>query len=563
MGISEILGLLGGLALFLHGMQMMSSGLEAAAGARMKSILEQLTANRFLGVLVGAAITAVIQSSSATTVMVVGFVNAGMMTLGQAVWIIMGANIGTTVTGLLIALDVGELAPMFAFVGVVLMVFIKEPKLQHIGQILAGLGVLFIGMGMMSSSMSPLRDSEPFIRIMSTFSNPLLGILAGAAFTAVIQSSSASVGILHALASSGVISYASSVFVLFGQNIGTCITAVLAAIGTNRNAKRATLIHLMFNLIGTAIFTTLFVLFPIAAVVEGTLVLPGEVGRTLSHLIPTDPMAQIAMTHTVFNITTTLVLLPLGNYLAKLAIRILPDQAVETEDQESMTLAYLTPIQAGGKEGGLGVSAIVIDQLRNELNRMLSMARDNVADSFRAVLARDQEQLVQVEQREEYIDFLNREISRYVSHLISIETNEQGSAVVSSFFTISGNIERIGDHADNLAGYTRMLVGKNISFSETAQSEISAMRDISLEAISALLHYQAGQPQWLSEVAQMEQKIDDMTDSFRRGQLQRMKEGTCNQEACILYSELLTDFERIGDHVLNIAEELTKAQTGL
>ena len=563
MGISELLGLLGGLALFLHGMQMMSSGLEAAAGARMKSILERLTANRFLGVLVGAAITAVIQSSSATTVMVVGFVNAGMMTLGQAVWIIMGANIGTTVTGLLIALDVGELAPMFAFVGVVLMVFIKEPKLQHIGQILAGLGVLFIGMGMMSSSMSPLRDSEPFIRIMSTFSNPLLGILAGAAFTAVIQSSSASVGILQALASSGVISYASSVFVLFGQNIGTCITAVLAAIGTNRNAKRATLIHLMFNLIGTAIFTTLFVLFPIAAVVEGTLVLPGEVGRTLSHLIPTDPMAQIAMPHTVFNITTTLVLLPLGNYLAKLAIRILPDQAVETEDQESMTLAYLTPIQAGGKEGGLGVSAIVIDQLRNELNRMLSMARDNVADSFRAVLARDQEQLVQVEQREEYIDFLNREISRYVSHLISIETNEQGSAVVSSFFTISGNIERIGDHADNLAGYTRMLVGKNISFSETAQSEISAMRDISLEAISALLHYQAGQPQWLSEVAQMEQKIDDMTDSFRRGQLQRMKEGTCNQEACILYSELLTDFERIGDHVLNIAEELTKAQTGL
>ena len=563
MGISEILGLLGGLALFLHGMQMMSSGLEAAAGARMKSILERLTANRFLGVLVGAAITAVIQSSSATTVMVVGFVNAGMMTLGQAVWIIMGANIGTTVTGLLIALDVGELAPMFAFVGVVLMVFVKEPKLQHIGQILAGLGVLFIGMGMMSSSMSPLRDSEPFIRIMSSFSNPLLGILAGAAFTAVIQSSSASVGILQALASSGVISYASSVFVLFGQNIGTCITAVLAAIGTNRNAKRATLIHLMFNLIGTAIFTTLFVLFPIAAVVEGTLVLPGEVGRTLSHLIPTDPMAQIAMTHTVFNITTTLVLLPLGNYLAKLAIRILPDQAVETEGQESMTLAYLTPIQAGGKEGGLGVSAIVIDQLRNELNRMLSMARDNVADSFRAVLARDQEQLVQVEQREEYIDFLNREISRYVSHLISIETNEQGSAVVSSFFTISGNIERIGDHADNLAGYTRMLVGKNISFSETAQSEISAMRDISLEAISALLHYQAGQPQWLSEVAQMEQKIDDMTDSFRRGQLQRMKEGTCNQEACILYSELLTDFERIGDHVLNIAEELTKAQTGL
>ena len=428
---------------------------------------------------------------------------------------------------------------------------------------LGGLSLFLFGMSVMGQGLERAAGSKLKTILERLTSSPVKGFFLGVVVTAVIQSSSASVGILQALASSGVISYASSVFVLFGQNIGTCITAVLAAIGTNRNAKRATLIHLMFNLIGTAIFTTLFVLFPIAAVVEGTLVLPGEVGRTLSHLIPTDPMAQIAMTHTVFNITTTLVLLPLGNYLAKLAIRILPDQAVETEGQESMTLAYLTPIQAGGKEGGLGVSAIVIDQLRNELNRMLSMARDNVADSFRAVLARDQEQLVQVEQREEYIDFLNREISRYVSHLISIETNEQGSAVVSSFFTISGNIERIGDHADNLAGYTRMLVGKNISFSETAQSEISAMRDISLEAISALLHYQAGQPQWLSEVAQMEQKIDDMTDSFRRGQLQRMKEGTCNQEACILYSELLTDFERIGDHVLNIAEELTKAQTGL
>ena len=558
MGISEILGLLGGLALFLHGMQMMSSGLEAAAGARMKSILERLTANRFLGVLVGAAITAVIQSSSATTVMVVGFVNAGMMTLGQAVWIIMGANIGTTVTGLLIALDVGELAPMFAFVGVVLMVFVKEPKLQHIGQILAGLGVLFIGMGMMSSSMSPLRDSEPFIRIMSTFSNPLLGILAGAAFTAVIQSSSASVGILQALASSGVISYASSVFVLFGQNIGTCITAVLAAIGTNRNAKRATLIHLMFNLIGTAIFTTLFVLFPIAAVVEGTLVLPGEVGRTLSHLIPTDPMAQIAMTHTVFNITTTLVLLPLGNYLAKLAIRILPDQAVETEDQESMTLAYLTPIQAGGKEGGLGVSAIVIDQLRNELNRMLSMARDNVADSFRAVLARDQEQLVQVEQREEYIDFLNREISLHISHVIAYETNQQASAVVSSFLTISGNIERIGDHADNLAGYTRMLNRRDIAFSQAAQQEIVSMQDICLKGIQQLLSDQAGSVEWLTQVSALEQRIDDMTRDYRRSHLARMQSGECSAEGGILYSELLTDFERIGDHILNIAQELSK-----
>lgn len=563
MGITDVLALLGGLALFLHGMQMMSSGLEAAAGSKMKEILERLTANRFLGVLVGAVITAVIQSSSATTVMVVGFVNAGMMTLNQAVWIIMGANIGTTVTGLLIALDVGELAPLFAFIGVVLMVFVKDPKIQHIGQILTGLGVLFIGMDMMGAAMSPLRESEAFIRVMSTFSNPFLGILAGMLFTAVIQSSSASVGILQALANTGVIAYANSVFVLFGQNIGTCITAVLASIGTSRNAKRTTIIHLMFNIIGTVVFTTLFLLFPITHIIDRTLVLPGTLGSALQALMPGTPAGQIALTHTSFNIVTTLMLLPLGNYLAVLARKILPDQAQAAETQEKMYLAYLKPILPGGKEGGLGVSAIIIDQLRHELNRMLSMARDNVADSFRAVLARDATQLEQVEEREEYIDFLNREISRYVSQLIAIETNEKGSAMVSSYFTISGNIERIGDHADNLAGYTRMLVGKGIEFSEEAQSEICAMRDIALEAISNLLYHQAGQPDWLAEVAQMEQRIDDMTDQFRAGQLNRMREGTCNEEACILFSEMLTDFERMGDHVLNIAQELTKAQTSL
>ena len=237
MKITDIFGLLGGLALFLYGMQMMSAGLETAAGNRMKQILEKLTASRFLGVLVGAAITAVIQSSSATTVMVVGFVNSRMMTLTQAVWIIMGANIGTTVTGLLIALDVGVLAPLIAFAGVVLIVFFKNPKLHPIGQIMAGLGVLFIGMDMMSAAMVPLRDSQAFISLMTRFSNPLLGILAGAVFTAIIQSSSASVGILQTLAASGLIGLPSAVYVLFGQNIGTCITAVLASIGTSRNAK--------------------------------------------------------------------------------------------------------------------------------------------------------------------------------------------------------------------------------------------------------------------------------------------------------------------------------------
>ena len=556
MQMTDFLSLLGGLALFLYGMQMMSSGLEAAAGSRMKQILERLTANRFLGVLVGAAITAVIQSSSATTVMVVGFVNAGMMTLNQAVWIIMGANIGTTVTGLLIALDVGALAPLIAFAGVVLVVFVKNPQLQHIGQIFAGLGVLFIGMDMMSAAMAPLRDSEAFIGIMSNFSNPILGILAGMIFTAIIQSSSASVGILQALANSGVIAYANSVFVLFGQNIGTCITAVLAAIGTTRNAKRTTIIHLMFNIIGTCIFTALFLLFPIAHVIDGTLALPGSFGAFLAGALPDSPAGQIALTHTSFNIITTLLLLPLGNYLAKAAVKLLPDRPEDKD--EHMHLEYLTPIQTGSKESGLGVSAIQIDQLQHELHRMLLMARDNIAASFRSVLDRDEEELAQVEHTEEYIDFLNKEISLRVSQVIAYETNQQASAVVSSFFTISGNIERIGDHADNLAGYTRMLNRRKITFSPEAQEEITAMRDICMECISQLLSPQAGSVEWLSQVSALEQRIDDMTRDYRRSHLQRIQSGNCTAEAGILYSELLTDFERIGDHALNIAQTLDR-----
>lgn len=558
MQMSDFLGLLGGLALFLYGMQMMSSGLEAAAGSRMKMILERLTANRFLGVLVGAAITAVIQSSSATTVMVVGFVNAGMMTLNQAVWIIMGANIGTTVTGLLIALDVGELAPMFAFVGVALVVFVKKPQLQHIGQILAGLGVLFIGMDMMSSAMSPLRESEAFINLMSTFSNPLLGILAGAGFTAVIQSSSASVGILQALANSGVIGLPSAVFVLFGQNIGTCITAVLASIGTSRSAKRATIIHLLFNVIGTMIFTLLFLIFPIAYVIDGSLTLPGALGQTIAGLMPASHAGQIALVHTSFNIITTIVLLPLGGYLAKAAVKILPERPEDKADQ--LHLEYLTPIQISSKDGGLGVSAIYVDQMQHELRRMMEMAKDNVEASFRSVLNRDEEELEQVEKTEEYLDFLNKEISLHVSRLITYETNEKASAVVSSFFTISGNIERIGDHADNLAGYTRMLNKRNISFTGVAHEEISAMRDICLEGINDLLSLNAGNVEWLADVSALEQRIDDMTSDYRRNHLERMRDGECSDEACILYSELLTDFERIGDHILNIAQEMAKVQ---
>ncbi len=540
MNITHFFSLLGGLALFLYGMQMMSNGLEAAAGNRMKQILEKLTANRVLGVLVGAGITAVIQSSSATTVMVVGFVNSGMMTLRQAVWIIMGANIGTTITGQLIALDVGMLAPLFAFIGVAMVVFIKAPKVEHIGQIVAGLGVLFIGMDMMGAAMEPLQESEAFISLMTKFSNPVLGILAGMVFTAIIQSSSASVGILQTLATNGLIAFPSAVFVLFGQNIGTCITAVLASIGTNRCAKRTTIIHLMFNIIGTTIFTTVCLLFPLAEFIEG--------------LTPGRPAAQIANMHTLFNIVTTLILLPLGTGLATIAEKILPDKETETEAVARPALNY--DAMSGNKK--LGFSAIHLEQLKAEIEYMLKLAKSNVGCCFDAVLTCDLDTMKKGEKTENEIDLLNKEISQYISKILIHEKTSADIASIEEYFTITGNIERIGDHAINIGGYVDVINRKGISFSEQAKEEIEKMKEISEEAMTLLLEKSDDTTKWLSTMAAMEQRIDDMTSNYRESHLNRMREGKCSEEACVLFSEMLTDFERIGDHALNIAQSYAK-----
>ncbi|WP_270914062.1 Na/Pi cotransporter family protein [Allofournierella sp. CML151] len=534
MQLANVLSLLGGLALFLYGMHMMSGGLEAAAGNRMKSILEKLTANRFLGVAVGAGITAVIQSSSATTVMVVGFVNSGLMSLRQAVWIIMGANIGTTITGQLIALDVGALAPLMAFAGVALVVFFKNPKLHNYGSIVAGLGVLFIGMDMMSAAMKPLADEPAFVSLMTHFENPILGILAGAVFTALIQSSSASVGILQALAASGAISFSSAVFVLFGQNIGTCITAVLASIGTSRNAKRTTLIHLMFNIIGTIIFTIVCVLFPLPALVAS--------------FTPENIPGQIANMHTLFNIVTTLLLLPLGTQMAALTERILPEPAEKTEEEkrEMMGLAYLDKTT-------LGSSAVWLGKLQQELGRMLDLASENVDAAFQAVISGLDEKTEKAIRTEELVDLLNKEISHYVAKAMVRETNAEDSAAVASGFRIAGNIERISDHAMNILGYGQRLEKENIQLSDDALKELMEMRAVCAKA----LRYLHGDSR-LDNAAKLEQTIDDMTTRFRENHMQRMKNGECSDEGCILYSEILTDFERVGDHVLNIAQELSR-----
>lgn len=537
MEVVDILNLLGGLALFLYGMRMMSDGLEDAAGNRMKQILEKLTANRFLGVAVGAGITAVIQSSSATTVMVVGFVNSGMMTLSQAVWIIMGANIGTTITGQLIALDVGMMAPLIAFIGVAMIVFLKAPKTHCVGKILAGLGIIFIGMDMMSSATLPLQNSEAFVSLMTKFSNPLLGILAGAVFTAVIQSSSASVGILQTLAVSGLISFPNAVYVLFGQNIGTCVTALLASVGANRSAKRTTIIHLIFNIVGTIIFTTLCLTLPFADWIGG--------------LTPGEPAKQIANMHTVFNIGATLLLLPFGNFMAKLAEKIFPDRVRNV--QETPSIAALNEEYRRNRTY-LGASAIHMDLLQKEISEIVSLAAKNVDDCFRCILERDSSMLPGINETEETIDCMNNEIAQYISKILVHNNSGNSVSNIEEYFLITGNAERISDHAMNIGGYVKVMERKNIQFSEQANAEIQKMRTTVRTVLQKTMNREEDIAGWLFDIETTEEKIDDMTAMFRENHLERMRSGVCSEESCVLFSELLTDFERIGDHTLNIAQ---------
>ena len=539
MKLTNLFSMLGGLALFLYGMNMMSNGLEMAAGDKMKTILEKLTSNRILGVLVGAIVTAIIQSSSATTVMVVGFVNSGLMSLTSAVWVIMGANIGTTITGQLIAIDITAIAPLIAFIGVAMIVFFKSQKLDAIGGVIGGLGILFIGMETMSSAMVPLRTMPEFVGLISKFQNPFIGILVGALFTALIQSSSASVGILQALAKSGVMTLSSSIYVLFGQNIGTCITSVLASIGTSKNAKRTTVIHLSFNIIGTVLFVTISMLFPFADLVQS--------------LTPSNVAAQIANVHTIFNVTTTLLLLPIGTRLVNLACRILPDSE---EDQQDMQLKYLD-FSIFDNDYHIGTSAIANTQLFNETQHMLNVANHNVKRAFELLDHYDEEKYIRLQKDEEYINYLNQQVINFTTAVISHEFQAESSQSIVLFLKLSSDLERIGDHAMNIAARAQKLAKDDTHFSEDALKEIGIMESLCNNILDELIIMDYDEFKYIvDKVDVMEDNIDKTQHQFAVNQLIRLKEKKCTTENSVIYTKILTDFERIGDHGLNIAESL-------
>ena len=535
MDLSLILKLLGGLALFLYGMQMMSDGLEKAAGDRLKTILEKLTSNRILGVIVGALITAAIQSSSATTVMVIGFVNARLMSLQQAVWIIMGANIGTTITGQLVALNVSEIAPLIAFAGVVLIVFLKNPKFHYFGSIIAGLGILFIGMDMMSSSMSPLRESEAFISLLTNFSNPAIGILVGAVFTAIIQSSSASLGILQALARSGLIGLDGAVFVLFGQNIGTCITAILASFGTSREAKQTTIIHLSFNIIGTIIFTTVCLLTPLTSVVAGW--------------SPDNAAQQIANMHTLFNVVTTLLLLPFGTYLAAFAQHILPSEKLSVDSEGLM---YLQPLPKSNKI--IGLSAINIQQVNDEVMRMMKLAYTNVSDAFDQLINYKEDRSKSIQKREAAVNFLNSAISKYITDAFAYgNLNQETTKALTAYYTMLVDIERISDYAINMD--RQALITAKETTNEAEKTILRKMKKRTFKMHDFIFD--------LNKANSYNNQIDENTQEWRTAQIQGLKDKSISSELGIAFSRILTDYDRINDHAVNLAEEIDKIDKGL
>lgn len=533
-----LLGLCSGMALFLYSVKITSGSLQTIAGDKLKNVLAKLTGNRILGVAVGAGITALIQSSTATSVMAVGFVNAGLMDLHQALWIIMGANIGTNITAQLIAFDVGAAAPIIALLGTFFCLLVKDKKLKSIGEAVAGLGFIFVAMSLMKDSMAPLSELDVVKEIFSSINNPFIGIIVGIIFVIIIQSSAAGVGVLQAMAMSAsgaqLITLEQAMFIIFGLNIGTCVTAVFASIGGSRNATRAGMLHLMFNVIGTAIFTVAYYLLPVA-----------EWVRMLS---PNDVARQFANMHLVFNLASTVILLPFGGLIVKLVKLIVPDKGGDKDGVQY--LKYLKPNMISS-DNQLGTE-VLITALCNEVSRMLVMAGTNVQMSIETVLDNNEKKQQTINETEEYVDYLNKEISYYISHAMVFDMSEKDAVTMSALFKITGNIERMGDHATNISGYANLLESKGLKLSEKAQAEVSQMVETTKNAYNILLGSKPGSVH--IRMAQMEQKIDDMTDDYREHQLERLKSGVCSGDACVIYSEMLTDFERLGDHMLNIAE---------
>lgn len=532
-----ILSFLGGFGLFLFGMEYMGEGLQKAAGSRMKNILGALTQNRLLGVLVGAGVTALIQSSSATTVMVVGFVNVGLLSLRQAVGVIMGANIGTTITSWIVAL--GEwttflkpavLAPIFIVVGVALIMFSKKAHLKSIGQILFGFGGLFLGLDMMSNAAKPLSKLESIKNLFLLLgSNPVLGVLTGAVVTAIIQSSSASVGILQALALAGLVPWGSAIYIILGQNIGTCITAILSSIGASINAKRAATIHFLFNLIGT-------IIFGILAVILFNFAIPSLRNELID-------VTQISIVHTIFNVLSTIILFPFGNFLVFLAESLVKGKSKEKRNDDYFLDERL-----------LETPTVAVQTTIKEVLRMGEMACWNVQTSLEALFEQDEAKMKEVFEREREINTLQEKLNSYLIKLSNLSLSEKEQLKVAELFHMVSDIERVGDHADNIGELAVKLKEQSLNFSEGAKKELEGIADVALECYSkAIKGYEKQDRAMATEAISLEDKVDKLEEKLRSKHMKRLAKEECNPYAGIIFLDMISNIERITDHASNIA----------
>ena len=540
MDIFSILNLIGGLSLFLFGMSLMGQALERRAGNRLKVLLGKLTTNRITGLTTGLGVTAVIQSSSATTVMVVGFVNSGLMTLRQAINVIMGANVGTTVTAWILSLSgissdnvfvkllkPSSFTPILALIGIILYMFTKESKKRDTGMILLGFATLMFGMEAMSGAVSGLRDLPEFQNMFVAFTNPVLGVLAGAILTAIIQSSSASVGILQALASTGAVTYGAAIPIIMGQNIGTCITAIISAVGANKNAKRAALVHLSFNVIGTVVWLSIFCIVKAVAV-------PAILGESAS-------LMGIAVCHSAFNILCTMLMLPLAGMLEKMVKKMIPDNEVieQTEELDSRLL---------------GSPSLALERCGQVLDSMAGIAVAALKDSIGSITRYDEETALRIREAEEKTDHLEDILGTYLVKLTSTQLGENESAKGTEYMKVIGDYERIADHAVNILESAEELVQKGIVFSDQAQKEYNLISD-AVEDILDLSHtaFKDTDLKAARKTEPLEQIVDELKETLRTRHILRLQKGECSVDAGFVWSDLLTNLERVADHCSNIS----------
>ena len=555
MDIFGVLSLIGGLAIFLYGMDLLGEGLTGASGGKLEKILEKLTSSPVKAVLLGAGVTAVIQSSSATTVMVVGFVNSGIMKLSQAVGVIMGANIGTTITSWILSLTGIEssnifisllkptsFSPVLAAVGIVFLMFLKKDSLKNPGKIMIGFALLMYGMDAMSSSVAPLAEVPQFASILTAFSNPVLGMLAGMLFTAIIQSSSASVGILQALCSTGILSYATALPIIMGQNIGTCVTALLSSIGATKNGKRAAIIHLYFNVIGTVTFMIVF--YALNAVIH------------FSFLNLTAQEFGIAVIHTAFNIITTAYLLPLRKVLEKLAyatIKLDDDEKRIMDSRSGNEFALLD-------DRFLEAPSLAVEHCKQVINKMADISRESLFISMSLIGGYDEEQALRVGELETRADKYEDALGTYIMKISTKNLKKEDSEMLNVMLHCIGDFERISDHACNLCDSARELQQKNMQFSPKAETELDILSSAVREAVDISFDaFKSNNKNEADKVEPLEELIDTLSVELKARHIRRLREGKCTIELGFAHSDILNNLERVADHCSNIAVDVIQS----